>query len=299
MPRGSGLVAVCSRSRQGLWPCDVPPDSDVSYQAFYINLDRSTDRRAQMEQALLALPGDIPVSRFSGVEVSNGQGSMSAAEVGCYLSHQGILERAGDQQHTLILEDDLIFSSSVARGLELAHRILEDSKFDLLFLGQTVQYNDIGMHQRLMRVLAEMQTAAQPPEFACLPAPTFYRWGSYAYAVNRSSAKRIAQFVQASLRSKQPVPVDQLYRNLIAVRKINAAVLFPHLARVNPRFPSTMAGRSFELANKYHVQMTGVYMKGSSLNEETDRWRDLLSRDPNPHALAIARLIYEAILERS
>ena len=70
---------------------------------FYINLDRRTDRRAEMEAQLEEY--GLPYERFSGVETP-GQGI-----VGCGLSHTAVLKLAKERgyKNVLILEDDFDF----------------------------------------------------------------------------------------------------------------------------------------------------------------------------------------------
>lgn len=68
----------------------------------YINLDRRTDRRDQMEQELKRM--GLAAERFAAIEHSSGI-------VGCGMSHLAVLERAkaAGWDSVLILEDDFQF----------------------------------------------------------------------------------------------------------------------------------------------------------------------------------------------
>ena len=69
---------------------------------YYINLDRRTDRREQMETELtrMGLTGE----RYSAIEAN-------PSIIGCCQSHLNVLKKAKDEglANVLILEDDFIF----------------------------------------------------------------------------------------------------------------------------------------------------------------------------------------------
>ena len=70
--------------------------------AFYINLDRRTDRRAEIEGELQCM--GISGERFPAIENPDGA-------IGCMMSHLKVLELAKERGYpnVLILEDDLTF----------------------------------------------------------------------------------------------------------------------------------------------------------------------------------------------
>ncbi|MFN4158267.1 MAG: glycosyltransferase family 25 protein [Gemmobacter sp.] len=105
--------------------------------AFWINLDRATDRRAQMEPRLAAL--GLPMERFSAIdgraEPARIAGALDdaafrrnmgrtaiPAEVGCYLSHLGVWARflQTGKPVALVLEDDVVFHADFLPALDAA-----------------------------------------------------------------------------------------------------------------------------------------------------------------------------------
>lgn len=269
----------------------------MNYQAFYINLERSVDRRARMQSLLAALPGEIPVSRFPAVEVAEGRGDLSAAELGCYLSHLGVLERAGDARHTLILEDDVVFSSEITAGLQAIHAVLDQGQFDLLFLGQTVQYDDIGLHRRLISAAAQLDTGSDSDHFVLMPARATYRWGSFAYVVGRHAIARLAQGVRALTSAEPQMQIDRVFRAFIGQERIRAAVLFPYVVGVNMDLPSTLQARGLAGEHLRHSALIGNYLKGAMPSNEREEWRQLIDDNPDPRALAVARRVYERLVQ--
>jgi glycosyl transferase family 25 len=73
--------------------------------AFYINLDRRTDRRSQIEKEFA--DRGLNVERFRAIEHSSGI-------VGCGLSHIAVLKLARERNYTsvMIFEDDFMFLGS-------------------------------------------------------------------------------------------------------------------------------------------------------------------------------------------
>jgi GR25 family glycosyltransferase involved in LPS biosynthesis len=269
--------------------------ADSPYRAVYINLDRSKERRSRMAHALRALPADIPVSRFPAVEVATGRGALKAAELGCCLSNLAVLEAAGEDRHLLVFEDDVVFSPDVATGLQAASHYLDSGTVDLLFLGQTVQFDDIAQHRRMIAAWSEAERSGS---FLALRADRNYRWGSFAYAVAKQSARRIGTMLRNALDAEEPEPLDLFYRRQITTGKIRAAVLVPYIAGVDPSIESTMVDRGFAVENDLHFQLVNLYMRGGAPANEVDAWNALLSEGANPHALAIARMVYQRIAMR-
>lgn len=94
--------------------------------AYYINLDRRTDRREEMEGELLKL--GISATRFPAIDMEYGP-------TGCILSHLAVIKDARDRKlkSVLIFEDD--FMSIVSR--EIFNQALDRAKihtFDVLML---------------------------------------------------------------------------------------------------------------------------------------------------------------------
>jgi glycosyl transferase family 25 len=70
--------------------------------AFYINLEHRTDRKAHVENELNNI--GIKATRFNAIKMENGA-------IGCSMSHLKLLENAKKNQlnHILIVEDDITF----------------------------------------------------------------------------------------------------------------------------------------------------------------------------------------------
>src|ERR1700761_1448299 len=96
----------------------------MAVRGFYINLDRSPDRRAQIEAELEKLAGIGAYERFAAVD---GHASPLRPEfgfrgmLGCFLSHLGVLEANRDQggdDWLHVIEDDALVSRLAAPVIE-------------------------------------------------------------------------------------------------------------------------------------------------------------------------------------
>jgi hypothetical protein len=81
---------------------------------YYINLDRSPDRKVYMEDILSK--ADIPYKRFAAVEGKTKtsiceQLKVTPGALGCKLSHLEILKKVKKDGWTIVFEDDILFDN--------------------------------------------------------------------------------------------------------------------------------------------------------------------------------------------
>lgn len=100
-------------------------------KVFYINLDRRTDRRQEIEAELARMGIEAPLAqRFQAIETADGR-------IGCFKSHLEILKRAREAGHenVLILEDDFEFLVSKEElEAELTRFFEKKIPYDVLML---------------------------------------------------------------------------------------------------------------------------------------------------------------------
>lgn len=121
--------------------------------AWYINLDRSTERRRDMEAGLAALNLPFVVNRFAAVDGKADPGlrdrfvdtktfrrqmsrDILPGEIGVFLSHlrvwEAFLETGAEV--ALIMEDDVVFHDDFVPALEVA--LAESGRWDMLKLNR-------------------------------------------------------------------------------------------------------------------------------------------------------------------
>lgn len=115
---------------------------------FYINLDKRTDRRDEIEQELNTM--ELPYERFPAIHNSNGI-------VGCGYSHLSVLKIARDRgyKNVLIFEDDFTFLvSKLELEIQLEQLFNSFNEFDVCFLSYGCNnFEDIPDNAFIKRVL--------------------------------------------------------------------------------------------------------------------------------------------------
>src|SRR5271157_102699 len=94
----------------------------MAYVGYYINLDRSPDRRAVMDAQLAQLGLTDHYRRFAAVD-GNPQGlaspTLTVSELGCFASHQQLLQRHADgAEHLHLIEDDIVLAKRTASFID-------------------------------------------------------------------------------------------------------------------------------------------------------------------------------------
>lgn len=207
----------------------------AGYCGFYINLERSLDRRAAM-QAQLAKLGLAPLyTRFSAVDGANlrqlGQCAISAGELGAFLSHTGVLAQAAARQQPVhVLEDDALLSASTGTVLSDIVSAGLLNQFDLIFT-DTFVAPDLGMIKAINAAFERAETHGLPGirldaleltdisrmNFACLTS----------YMLAPRGLQRVLPLLRAEIDRGPKLPIDLFLRQCANAGIIRAGLLTP------------------------------------------------------------------------
>ena len=118
---------------------------DMPVRGFYINLDRSEDRRQQAEIELQKLGGLGQYQRFpaiDGTAVTEWGGVPNRGELGCFLSHLEVIRRnVGFDGWLHIIEDDVILSRYAAPAIAALTSNPDLDRFDVIFTNVMFEAN--------------------------------------------------------------------------------------------------------------------------------------------------------------
>jgi GR25 family glycosyltransferase involved in LPS biosynthesis len=129
--------------------------SKYIHHIFYINLDKRTDRREEIEGELAS--HDLVAERYSAVHTPH------SGIVGCGYSHLNVLKLARERgyKNVLILEDDFEFMVSKEEMEEMLTTFFESNvDYDVCLLAWIIQKSEEVPQYPFLRKIIDGQTAA-------------------------------------------------------------------------------------------------------------------------------------------
>ena len=217
----------------------------------YINLDRSTERRARVD-AQLARHGLTPdYARFSACEAGPADSSGSAlepGEIGCFRSHCAVLRQfASGGRHLHVAEDDVVFSSHFAAVTgELVRSGMLD-RYDLIFLDTVVAVGLelVSEFRRLHeRNVSRARCGADAPVIV-LDFKHHRFAGASSYLVSRRALAHVANLLERELAAGPTLPLDLQYGRLMQTDGLRIGCAFPFVTtvRLESAAETTIVGR--------------------------------------------------------
>ncbi|PBI86157.1 Glycosyltransferase family 25 (LPS biosynthesis protein) [Variovorax boronicumulans] len=208
-------------------------------QGCYINLERSTERRAAMDAQLQRL-GLTQVHRLAAIEAQTlapGNTAITPGERACFLSHAEALTRANPDESLLVLEDDAQLSEAlpaVLRSGALAQ--LEAEGCDIAFL----ECQPVTSTQHLLALWHSLQRRLPPRDSSAprhaltgidfLDARTLYNWGAVAYVVTPKGLRVLPALLQEAITHGPLQPYDLTLGSFLRDGRLQGVVLSPFLA---------------------------------------------------------------------
>src|SRR5262245_27291917 len=208
--------------------------ADPPYHGLYINLDRSTERRAAMERQLDQLGLSPFYARFPAIDgavLNSPRSTIGKGETGCFHSHyRALLSARPRGTFVHVMEDDAVPSQHVRPVIEQAiSRNLFD-QFDVLFTDTFVPPH-LGMLKFLksafdslppsrplaLNDLKVVDLAGQ--NFSCLTS----------YVVSAKATDRLLALYQQEIALGPRTPVDIFLRGAVSAGQLRAACLFPFI----------------------------------------------------------------------
>ena len=217
----------------------------MPYVGRYINLDRSPERRAEMEAQFAQLDPVAHYSRFPAVDGNpyglTGHG-LTDGELGSLMSHYMLLQMHLDSAtHLHIIEDDIVMARRTVSFVEqvVSSGMLDD--WDILFTETTVPMvvewcaEGRALYRNMIE-RAEDGTAAKI-EFRLIQ----YFAAMASYLVNRRSVRSICEILGQELDRGARSPIDLLIRTKAREGKLRVRSLSPFITSIRPgKFPSTV-----------------------------------------------------------
>ncbi|HWE79261.1 MAG TPA: tetratricopeptide repeat protein [Pseudolabrys sp.] len=258
--RGLALQAV---NRRGV---ALPPLADRDetlprYAGFYVNLDRSTERRTRVEGEIARhAPAQCyqRVAAVDGATFNLPSERLRHGEVGCFLSHLFLLQKKLDSDcHLHIVEDDVVLSRFTvpAIGSLIGSGALEH--FDIVFTDTVAQPSsrDFARYKALYdRCIAR---DAGGGIVRVQPAFVDYFASTMSFVVNRRSIAKVADVLARSLSQGATLPIDLALRGAAIDGGLRLGSLFPFVTsfRLDELVGNTIARPDRDLLSRLLLQL--------------------------------------------
>jgi GR25 family glycosyltransferase involved in LPS biosynthesis len=266
-------------------------------RGFYINLDGSTDRRALIESNIEAIGAQRVIHRYPAQTGDDRAAGISRHELGCFLSHQGIIEQAQDDDLTLIFEDDVHIPANFVRTFPTIIKRANRSSWDVIFLSQTLDYNDVNTLHHVIAAKRKLVGMDRPDfnDFRLLDGARWYRWGAFAYVINPAALPKLRAQIRQAAEEGYRLPIDNLYAQLGKSGALETKVAFPYLVGIHENLASTMADRT-----KVQIQLCNMvinlFVAGADPSASLSAAKAYLAdSELDIDALITSRVVYERL----
>lgn len=218
----------------------------MSYTGVYINLDRSTERRAAVEAQLAKhrlqdIYRRLPAAEGNTLGLAT---TLTDAQTGCLISHyRACREHGGNHLH--VVEDDVLFSGRIHKSISalIASPLMDE--YDVLFL-------DTYINSALPSVLRSAKTLfdrsiIRDAEGAILKVNLTlcpYEAATASYLVRRDSIPKLLAIYEQAFADGLHDPVDFLLSKRGADGSLRVACIFPFLTSVRFDEMSTISDHS-------------------------------------------------------
>lgn len=235
----------------------APP---APYTGSYINLDRSAERRAQIEAEFAAFGLEDRYQRFAAAEgnaLAFPNPGLSAGEIGCFTSHLLLLKQnLATQTHLHVVEDDAMFSCFTAPMIETIVASDAFDRYDIVFTDSTITptRGEYAHYHALYDACVDRDAAGNVvrvhPQIV-----DHYVGATTSYMVNRRSIPKLVELFTEELAKGATAPIDLFIRKMARDGSLRVGSLFPFATtlRIENVLNNTIGGRRNNLLSRIAV----------------------------------------------
>lgn len=276
----------------------------MGYQGIYINLDRSTERRTEIESELARYNLGAQYKRLSAVE-GNAWNLTSpltnANEIGCFLSHVTALkEGMKSNQHLHIIEDDTIFAACTHPTITWAIDSGMIDEYDILYTDIAIPLSNESYRtfKKLFdtNVVRNENGSISSVKFQALDLKTVEFLTTSSYLINKNSFSKLMSLYKTEITEGIRVPIDIFFRNYAKIDGLKIGCLFPFItsAKVEETLTSTVRKKP-DTNHKFTAANIGRYsfFVGCDWNE-CERLMQTYIKQPSTddhHAQVLVKLL--------
>jgi GR25 family glycosyltransferase involved in LPS biosynthesis len=270
----------------------------MSYQGFYINLDRSIDRRTHIESEIARCGLQHRYRRFPAAEgnvLDFPNPHLKEGEIGCFTSHYLALKNnLHSTDHFHIVEDDVVFSRILEPTIEEIISLKAFSDYDILFTATFVPLHN-GVYNRLKKRyewLANQSKSAGRPVVCILED---YYVSTTSYIVKPPAIKKIVEIYEETLTKRAKSPVDLYIRQKANQQALRVGCLFPFITSLRiHELPSTI-GRKDAVTEMANILGANLFFVERELDDLLETAERLLPKVDDTHVDLLTLLLRYSI----
>jgi glycosyl transferase family 25 len=205
------------------------------FQGYFINLDRSPDRRRSIESELGKYGLGAAYARIAAVDgrnVARQVGKISPGAYGCFASHiQALGNGISTGQNVHILEDDAVLSPSlVSIAGDFARQPIFD-QIDILFTEVGIRPDSVTVAAFDKACGSGADRSRQPVRLLDLKNVVWF--GMTSYLVARRCVAALPAVHKTELDNGPTLPIDLRIRHLVDTGRLRAAVCLPFATSID------------------------------------------------------------------
>jgi GR25 family glycosyltransferase involved in LPS biosynthesis len=209
-----------------------------AWEGYYINLDRSPDRRARVEQQLRDLGLSDRYQRLPAVDgrTLSRRAPVKPGEAGIYESHLLLLEKiAASDRPAHVMEDDALLSDLTAPVVDeaIGRGVLDE--YDIVFTETYTGESISGI--RAFRSAYQEATASgpivSPDQVKVLDLATAYLAGATSYVISPRGARKLAPVLRQEWERGPNGELDLVMRHFIRKGEWRAGCFFPFVTTMD------------------------------------------------------------------
>jgi hypothetical protein len=227
----------------------------MDYLGYYINLDRSIQRKKEIATQLEQLQLLSQYSRFPAADgnVLNLKNSrLLTGEIGCFISHYQLLKKNLHLiNHLHIMEDDVVLSRTMNPALQMLLNSNVIDNFDIIFTDTCLPLDILKI--RDFKTLLDNSVGKDESgriidirKFHVLDLKEIYNGSTSSFLVHKNAITKMHGILEQEIKNGLHNPLDIFIRGKIREGLIRAACIFPFVTsiRIDHLLTSTISEKS-------------------------------------------------------
>jgi len=215
----------------------------MKYAGFYINLDRSPERKKAIEAELARNGLGGRYTRFAATDGNAlnfpNPHRLVKSEIGCFTSHYRLLMANKDQSRPMhVIEDDIVLCPPVEMMLDRLIESGEINKYDLVFTDVHIplmnQYCNIFKDRYDANVKRDNLGKFESTAFSIIDMGDIDFASTCSFLVNGQSIGKLATLYEAELKKGAETAIDVFINKLSHNGDIKVGCLFPFITSIRP-----------------------------------------------------------------